>query len=32
MTTITTSTSTRLDVRKLTARIGAEVTGVGPDP
>ena len=30
MTTITTSTSTRLDVRKLTARIGAEVTGVGP--
>ena len=30
MTTITTSTSTRLDVRKLTARIGAEVTGVDP--
>ncbi len=30
MTTITTSTSTRLDFRKLTARIGAEVTGVGP--
>ncbi len=30
MTTITTSTSTRFDVRKLTARIGAEVTGVGP--
>src|SRR6266700_3247741 len=30
MTTITTSTSTRFDVRKLTARIGAEVTGVDP--
>jgi len=30
MTTITTSTSTRLDVRKLTARIGAKVTGVDP--
>ena len=26
----TTSTSTRLDIRKLTARIGAEVTGAGP--
>jgi alpha-ketoglutarate-dependent sulfate ester dioxygenase len=26
----TTSTSTRLDFRKLTARIGAEVTGAGP--
>jgi len=30
MTTITTSTSTRLGLRKLTARIGAEVTGVDP--
>ncbi len=30
MTTITTSTSTRLGFRKLTARIGAEVTGAGP--
>ena len=27
----TTSTSTRLEVRKITARIGAEVTGVNPD-
>jgi alpha-ketoglutarate-dependent taurine dioxygenase len=26
----TTSTSTRLEIRKLSARIGAEVTGVGP--
>ena len=26
----TTSTGTRLDIRKLTARIGAEVAGVGP--
>ena len=31
MTTITTATSTRLDVRKLTARIGAEVAGLSPD-
>ena len=30
MTTITTSTSTRLDIRKITARIGAEITGVDP--
>ncbi len=30
MTTITTSTSTRLGIRKITARIGAEVTGVDP--
>ena len=30
MTTITTSASTRLDFRKLTARIGAEVTGASP--
>ncbi len=30
MTTITTSASTRLDFRKITARIGAEVTGAGP--
>jgi taurine dioxygenase len=28
---VTTHTATRLDVRKLTARIGAEVTGAGPD-
>ena len=31
MTTTTIATSTRLDVRKLTARIGAEVTGLSPD-
>jgi alpha-ketoglutarate-dependent taurine dioxygenase len=30
MTTTTTATSTRLGVRKITARIGAEVTGVDP--
>jgi alpha-ketoglutarate-dependent sulfate ester dioxygenase len=30
MTTITTSTSTKLGIRKITARIGAEVTGVDP--
>ena len=27
----TTATSTRLDIRKITARIGAEVTGLSPD-
>jgi alpha-ketoglutarate-dependent sulfate ester dioxygenase len=27
----TTTTSTRLDVRKITARIGAEITGLAPD-
>jgi alpha-ketoglutarate-dependent taurine dioxygenase len=31
MTTTTTATSTRLDVRKLTAHIGAEITGLRPD-
>jgi alkyl sulfatase len=31
MPTTTTSASTRLDFRKLTARIGAEVTGAGPE-
>ncbi len=31
MTTIATSASTRLAFRKITARIGAEVTGAGPD-
>jgi len=30
MTTTTTATSTRLDVRKITARIGAEITGLSP--
>ena len=27
----TTPTGTRLGIRKLTARIGAEVTGLGPE-
>ena len=26
-----TSLGTKLDIRKITARIGAEVTGLGPD-
>ena len=32
MTMTTTAASTRLDVRKITARIGAEVTGLEPRP